>query len=371
MNRQEVVLAIAKINRFIKQLNYWCELKADINLDVFGEELFKIGNWTKEVHNYLREYPSTSLVGIVEDIGSVASLKEYIVSKGDEIPKQLKNTLTTYIGNMESLQKDLGLLKKKGKGRYANLPTPLANGKAADLLQRAVKVGILEKDFQPKDGVGCQKLKVLAFAVAQLMNFNSRHTYVFFDRLWQRGGYHISSVVISTLSTNSYQDVLDIFPEVDFSRLLTKEYTGYVFNSPFDEKRKLKLYKELRYQGYIEQCTTKDQFLGIFDASLFKKPVNWIRTQRLLAYFVKLAFEPTNSRLLWIKTMSCFLINGKEPVKACFITGYSQLSRSSNFESYEPSLKAIADEYSQDYITENNSAKVAGLNKIKNINLKV
>lgn len=352
-------MAIAKINRFTKQLNYWCELEADINLDVFGEELFQIDTWAKEVHEYLKGAPNVSLVGMVEDIGSAASLKEYMVTKGNEIPSRLRKTLHAYIEHMEALQGDLGLLKKKGKGRYANLPTPLANGKAADLLQRAVKAEILGKDFQPIEGISCQKLKVIAFAVSRLMSFDHRHTYVHFDRLWQRGGYHLSSVVLSVLSTDSYQDALDLYPEVDFTDLLIKEYNGYVFNSSFSEERKLELYKELVYQGYIDQATTKAQFLGIFDRALFKKPINWIRTQHQLSYFIKLAFEPDNDKHLWNKTMSCFLINGETPHKACFVSGYSQLLHSSLFDSYEPSLKAIAVAYRREEDSNNTTAQVA------------
>lgn len=368
MNRQEAVIAITKMNRFVKQLNYWCELKEDINLQVFGDELFLIDSWAKNVHEYLKESPATPLVGMIEDIGSVIHVKEYLAAKGENIPARLKKTLNAYIINMEALQKDLGLLQKKVKGRYANLPTPLANGKAADLLQRAVKAGLLRKDFQPYDETNSQQLKVLAFAVSRLMGFNRTHTYVYFDRLWHRVGYTLSSIVLSTITRKNFQDVLDLYPEVDFSKLLEITYTGYVFNSPFDDELKLKLYRELRYQGYIDQSTTKEQFLGIFDTNSFKKPVNWIRTQRQLAYFVKLAFGPTNNKYLWNKTMNCFLVNGEEPVKACFVTGFSALFRSPDFDTYEPSLKAIAENYSQGERIDKPKAQVADINNYSKLN---
>lgn len=368
MNRQEAVIAITKMNRFVKQLNYWCELEADINLQVFGEELFQIDSWANDVHEYLKEYPITSLIGLVEDIGSVIHVKEYLAAKGDEVPIRLKETLSSYVINMEALQQELGILKKKGKGRYANLPTPLANGKAADLLERAVKAGILGKDYQPYEGTSVQKLRVLAFAVSQLMNFNKNHTYVYFDRLWRKVGYRISTIPLSVKNTSKYQDILDLYPEVDFSKLIDTKYEGYVFNSPFDEERKLKLYKELRYQGYIDRSTTKEQFLGIFDTNSFKKPVNWIRNQRQLAYLVKLAFGSTNHRYLWNKAMCCFLVNGEVPIKACFVTGYNALLRSSDFDSYEPSLKAIAESYALEESTEQLKAKIANINNYSNLN---
>ena len=63
MNRQETIIRIAKINRFVKQLNYWCELGMEINLEVFGDGLYEIDRWVAEVHEYLRENPVTILVG--------------------------------------------------------------------------------------------------------------------------------------------------------------------------------------------------------------------------------------------------------------------------------------------------------------------
>lgn len=211
MNRQETIIRITKINRFVKQVNYWCELNIEINFDVFGEELYSIDQWTAEVHEYLRENPTTALVGMVEDIGSTVTIREYMSGAGKRLPARLRQTLNSYISHMEALQKDCGLLHKQSKGRYANLPDKLANGKAVDLLLRAVKAGYLE-EYQPLSETTSLQLKAIAFAVSQLMCFNSRHTYVYFDRLWMRGTYNLSSVTPPRLSDKGYKGYRGTLP---------------------------------------------------------------------------------------------------------------------------------------------------------------
>lgn len=346
MNRQDAIIKITKINRFAKQLNYWCELNVAINLDVFGDELYEINQWVEDIHEYLRKEPSSVLIGLVEDIGSPQIVSKYLETCANELTEDLQNILNRYVVNMEVLLKDCGLLEKKSKGKYAHLPKELANGKAADLLQRAVKAGFLDKQFQPTAITKPLQLKAIAYAVSQLMRFNSHHTYVYFNRMWKRGGYTLSSVTTPRLSDEGYKVIMDIYPEADFSKFVPK-YEGRFFNCPFDKAKRVELYKQLVYQGYIDKSTTKDQFLGIFDKEKFKKPVNWIREQRLLSYFAKMAFGSTNSKHLWVKTYCCFVINGKTPHKDSFLTGYGQLLRSGQIESYDIDLKAIAENYCQ------------------------
>ena len=344
MNRQETIIRIAKINRFVKQLNYWCELGMEINLEVFGDGLYEIDRWVAEVHEYLRENPVTILVGMVEDVGSTITIKEYMNTTGKRLPAKLRRILLNYIENMDALLKDCSKLHKISKGKYSNLPDKLANGKAADLLKRAVKAGYLDKEYQPLDSTTPLQMKAMSYAISQIMCFGKHHVYTEFNRLWQRGGYTLSTVTVPRLTTEGYQEIIDLYPEADFSEFV-RIYEGSVFNSPFDEQRRIMLYRRLKYEGYIDQATTQAQFLGIFDKEKFTKPVNWIREQRQLAYFAKCAFDSTNSKNLWVKTYCCFLVNGEKPHKESFVTGYSQLVRSVDIDNYHPNLKAIAEEY--------------------------
>lgn len=347
MNRQEAVLTITKVNRIVKQLNYWCDLAVEIDLSAFGDNILYLGKWTNEVHTYLNENPDRKLLGLVEDIGAPSLIETYLTQKGETLPAEVSKSLKDYVSVFHQIQGDCEALHKKTRGKYANLPDHLANGKASDLLTRAVKAGILDEDYQPTEKANPAKLKVIAFAVSQLMCFDKRHTYIYFDQLWCRGGYHLSSVNLPRVSNKNYQDILELYPEVDFSGLI-KTYSGFVFNSPYDDKRKKVLLKALIYNGYVDPSTKPSQFLGIFDTKTFKQPVNWLREQRLLAYFVKNAFGPTNSKNLWVKAASCFLVDGKTPHKESLVTGYNAIERSGLADTYNTDLKNIAETYNMD-----------------------
>lgn len=84
-----------------------------------------------------------------------------------------------------------------------------------------------------------------------------------------------------------------------------------VFNCPFGDERKDFLRRELARHGYIARNTTTKQFLAIFDKYKFQTPVNWLKEQRQLGVLAKLGFAPTNNKNLWLKTVTCFTVNGK------------------------------------------------------------
>ena len=66
------------------------------------------------------------------------------------------------------------------------------------------------------------------------------------------------------------------------------------------------MYNELIKYKYIAPDTTLDVFNGIFDKAKFVKPVEWIKEQRLLAYFLYLAFGKWNKKNLWVKRRKMF-----------------------------------------------------------------
>lgn len=105
------------------------------------------------------------------------------------------------------------------------------------------------------------------------------------------------------------------------------------------------MYNELIKYKYIAPDTTLDVFNGIFDKAKFVKPVEWIKEQRLLAYFLYLAFGKWNKKNLWVKGGKCFLINGKAPHIACFKSGYSSIKRLGWMDRFDTRLKAICEEF--------------------------
>ncbi len=62
MNRQQAAIKIAKVNRFVKQLNYWSELGENIHPAAFGDDIYSMSAWVKEIQAYLRTDDDVSLL---------------------------------------------------------------------------------------------------------------------------------------------------------------------------------------------------------------------------------------------------------------------------------------------------------------------
>ncbi len=70
-----------------------------------------------------------------------------------------------------------------------------------------------------------------------------------------------------------------------------------VFYSDKSEEKKQAVFSGLINGGYISPTTSIDIFMGIFDETVFTRPVLWIKSQVSLMYFVYLSFRADNDRL--------------------------------------------------------------------------
>ena len=344
MNRQEAAIKIATVNRFIKQLNYWSALGESIHPAAFGDDIYSMSSWVKEIQAYLRTDENVSLlVDLIECVGDISVIDEYLDKHSRHMEEFLRQSLMGLSRNMKALLAECQELRKKSKGNYSMLPDSLYNNTAIELLERAVKAGILDNRFMPTDKANYNNLKIIAYAIAKTMKFDKHHLYCYCEKMWHK---RLSSVMLPTYQTESYQEAMDLFPEVDFSSLL-KEHEPVVYNSPFDDERKDELRRALAQNGYITRNTTCKQFLAIFDKDKFKTPVNWLKDQRSLSVFVKLALGPTNNKKLWLKAASCFNVNGKRPHKGSLLSGYSMLERTNALDNFDAVLISICKAYNK------------------------
>ncbi len=353
MNRQQAAIKIAKVNRFVKQLNYWSELGENIHPAAFGDDIYSMSAWVKEIQAYLRTDDDVSLlVDLIECVGDVSVIDEYL-GKHKRMEDIMKESLTGLSRSIKALLAECQKLRKQSKGEYSMLPDALYNDTAIELLKRAVKSGILDKEYQPTDKTNYSNLKIIAYAIAKSLKFDKRHIYCYCEEMWHK---RLSPVMLPTYQTESYQEVMDLYPEVDFSDLL-KDHEPMIFNCPFDDERKDALRRALAMNGYITRNTTAKQFFAIFDKEKFKTPVNWLKGQRAFSVFIKLGLGPTNNKNLWLKAVSCFTINGKRPHKGSLSTGYSLLERTHALDSYDTVLVAICKAYNA---KENSCAELNG-----------
>lgn len=339
MTRQEAVIKIAKITRFVGEMKYQLDMDDEIEFEALDPEWRHIDVWTKEACQYLGQDASPQLVRLVANIGYTDIVEEYVQGHRQEIEAPYAEILDRYVENMRALALLCDTRSEERKGKYGDLIEPLANERIATLLQRAVNAGILDSHYQPTPQAKPLQLKVVAFAVSSLGRLSS--PYVLFEKQWHReNGRRFSTSRIPKRDTSCYETAKALYPEVDFSEFEPVHETETFYTPQGEEDRKV-MYGELVKYGYIAPDTDFEVFDGIFDKAKFTRPVEWIKGQRQLSYFVYLAFGKFNRKNLWIKAECCFRINGNVPHKACCVSGYSWIKRAGWLDKYDLRLKAI------------------------------
>ena len=348
MNRQETVITIAKINRLLKQLYYWIDTDVDLKISfVDTEELAQLSNWVKLVYQYLLESPTPILANQIERIGSSSIIENYLNEKNCRIDARIRPLLVKYVKEMKKLEILDKQILSDVETSYPGMVPALANEKAIALLKRAVDAGILDEDFQPLRSTSSIQLRVIAFAVGTLLNIPRKQIYIHFEKQWNRASYRISTVDLPRrYRCEKHELAMSLYPEVNFQEMTQPYRENTTFYTPNSKKRIKTLYENLIEAGYIGSYNTFEDFIGIFDQSKFKKPIDWISEQRFLAYFVYLAFSKYNKNL-WVKVVCCFRVSGVEPHKGSLCSGLTYIRRNNLFDTYNVELKEIADKFNK------------------------
>ena len=210
MNRQQAAIKIAKVNRFIKQMNYWSELGENIHPAAFGDDIYSMSAWVKEIQAYLRTDKNFLLLAdLIECVGDISVIDEYLGKRSRRMEEVMRQSLVGLSRNMKALLAECQELRKASKGCYFMLPDPLYNETAIGLLKRAVKADILNKEFAPSSKANYNNLKIVAYAVSQIMQFDRKHTY----------GYFGSPAKVCGLSIDSRKSKQEEFSVNDTSKL--------------------------------------------------------------------------------------------------------------------------------------------------------
>lgn len=368
MTRQDFVIKVAKINKILGELKYGIDIDTILDFSFLTPQLLMLAEWTADIQQYISQEPSPSLARQITSIGYTDEIKKYLAKHKEDItPTACVTLLIDSIKRLQSLFEICRQYQREEKGQYKDLVETLANEQVATLLQRAVDAGLLDNHFQPTPDTKTLQLRVIAFAVSSICKFP--RIYVDFEKQWSHTtSYRISTCSIPKYRTKFYEYAKSLYPEVDFSPLESScgIETFYTPQSPEDIT---KMYNELIKYKYIAPDTTLDVFNGIFDKAKFVKPVEWIKEQRLLAYFLYLAFGKWNKKNLWVKGGKCFLINGKAPHIACFKSGYSSIKRLGWMDRFDTRLKAICEEFN--HIEETAKEKVENKGRIIHIGKEV
>lgn len=346
ISRQEAVIKVAKISRFINQFLYWIEMDSALYYPSFGEEITELDKWTEEVYHYLRANPTPIIAREIEKFNSVEPIIEYLNNYQGSKDKRLTLLLSKLVPVLDRL-----IILARGtieatRGDYTDLVPALAREDVVLLLQRAIDGGLLDEHYMPLPTTTKAQLKVIAYAVASIANFPFRQRYIYFENQWKGCG-HIGTVPLPVqYHTDKHLYAMSLYPEADFKNMCSG-HENATFYTPYGEKKKRRLHKDLLEGGYIAYYVEYKDFASIFDSKSFSKPVEWVGKLRDLAVFIKLAFAPRDYRNVWMKTVNCFIIFGGTPNARSLSANYKELKVKGVIEEYNPEITEIAKRFNE------------------------
>ena len=238
MNRQQAAIKIAKVNRFIKKMNYWSELGENIHPAAFGDDIYFMSAWVKEIQTYLRTDKNFLLLAdLIECVGDISVIDEYIGKRSRSMEEVMRQSLVGLSRNMKALLAECEELRKASKGCYSMLPDPLCNETAIGLLERAVKADILNKEFNPSSKANYNNLKIVAYAVSQIMQFDRKHTYCYFEAMWHK---RLSPVMLPSYKKGLARKLWDCTPKWTYRQWQTSHPTPLIKQWQIGASRQIK-----------------------------------------------------------------------------------------------------------------------------------
>lgn len=356
MNRQQAAIAIAKISETSQRLKYWMDLKPETYVTALDSQLVHFGDWAHDLADYLINDPNEKVYQMLWIMGPPKHLQAYIDLYGEAMPTNVRHSLLVYIPIIEKLRQEGKSVHALSKGEYKYLADGLDNPDTVQLLKRAQDANLLDDKFKPKVGVTRAQLKVIAYAIAQLVGHDkqSRGRWKAFNEQWPHSSDHLSNVMVPNLRRVDMRMITDLYPEVDYTDLAVNP-KDYYFKATIEWPRINSLYWVLKTNGYIDTSTTLHNFHCIFkpEGKENRIRVNWIKGERLLSLFVSLVLRKENERNLWVITENCFLNKGRRPHRgtlSMFLTKIKKNVSSHQLNDNEIKLLNVI----RDYIEKNN-----------------
>lgn len=320
MERSKVVINIARINRINKNLNYLLGFKKDFITAALDPELSCIGLWALEIQAYWRECKDPIIAEQIDNIGSSDNFNNLLLSS--KMADDVRGAITLYVDTMKALKAEIQQHHKQSKGSYSMLPDELANYEAAMLLQRAVEAGLLREDYQPREHTSNAQLRFLAFGIGTAMHL--KHKWKPFEHLWDKE--KLSGVYLPITKSVSFEDIISLYPEVDFSKISVK-YDMNISNecvimeptitdpihydSTVSVSELKNVYRNLIEFKYISDKTTLDQWLYFGTGNEYNgnlSPILWNREVKALAMLINKALDNNNDKKKWQIASTIFRI---------------------------------------------------------------
>ena len=333
MEKSKVVISIARLNRINKKLNYLLECKDDFYTSALDPEFSNIGLWALEIQTFWRECKEPVLTEQILNIGSSANFYKLLLSA--KMPDDVTGAISMYVDTMAELRSEIKQEQVLIKGAYSMLPKELANEKAVELLNRVIKTGFLNSEYQPSEATTNSQLKLIAYAIGKILNL--KPIWSPFEQLWRKT--YLPAAIIPANQIDKVakiENIMRLYQEVDFSPVIN--YGKYRhFKTKLTIEELTTIFTKLQKMNYIDSKATIKQWLNIcgkVDLSENIDPINWEKTGRELIYFIDKLFGNENSDCYIKTTVNCFLVKGKRPNDGSMRSGLTDVKSKEYQNSY-------------------------------------
>lgn len=343
MNRQEVAVAVVKINKATKMLRYWLGLGEEMYTSVLDPELSQLATWIRGIKSFLKAHPDETVYEMLGMICTEKDIKTFLERYGNVMPKKVKSSLLAYLPVIKRLLDDGKKIHEQSKGEYRGLVDGLDNDIAKGLLDRAKGIKVLDKHYMPLPDINTRQLKMIAYAVIQHIGGKYPLEWDVFNRQWSlKGKKSLHKAHLLNLGDDDMRLITGLYPEVDFSPLFAVHDDLY-FNTQLDGKDLVKVFHKLVGKGYVSKETTQKEFLDMFRPlnKGTRKPVCWIKNQRQLSFFVYHFLRKGNETTMWVVAQNCFSLNGRRANRDTMSGFLTKIKKWGVLDNYDAKLMEI------------------------------
>ena len=323
--RHEAAMAIAVINKTSKIAFSAIQLDDIPKLRSVFEENVRFWGMAEDIIDYVSRDTDALLYNQLVCLIDPQPLREYA--------RKLKKETLLSLALMD-LSDSIDMLHQYGNQLDADnrlhptLNAHLADAETIELLDRAVRDGLLTRDYQPKTTTKVYQLKLIAMAIISIRGFKTRNRWCHFDDQWELGNKHLAKTVIPLSKGAAIYRISNLYPEADFHAMLSKPAEGKkLLRTHFTEQGVAVLCKQLKAGGFLDARTCEETFQAVTGfGSGIPCPLNWTGSFDSLVYFAKEAFGDLNPKVLTLAAQ-WFLLHKKPVNHGTMKTKSSKINR--------------------------------------------
>ena len=327
MEKREIIARLDKMYRALSMLRYNTYMPEDAEAPGIYDDLCLVGKWAADIKTAWEETHPDYLPGELERFvdmdgshrGSAIPTLLTVASKAlrsNDLPDEIRHSLTDFATITNNLKDDVVKYLTDHQGKLFGVPKELQNEDTLRLLNRCTQNNLLDDHYQPTEEIKPFQLKLIAYAISTTIS--KKPSWSTFEKLWSLG-YSLKGINVPVTKSGEIDKVLRLFPGTSIP---TKQQKDLVFICGRSDRDLQQIFIHLQESGYISNMATERDWLvicGKADLDNEIKPIPWIAELRHLVILVNKLFASWNNEKIWVKTISCFEVNGRTPQSSKYL----------------------------------------------------